>query len=146
MQPSQWQGSPLLLFFRWWKTLKWRKHFSVNLTERHPMRAGRVHGRPQPPMLLGAAAAQPLEPHGTDTGLTEATPSSNDEPVLPASLSRSFQLSFPLHLLFINRCLAVLLISATWNNVTFPSTLLFYLLSFPPPAAAFFHHPQPGNQ
>lgn len=82
-----------------------------------------------------------LYPCGADTWLTEATPSPNDEPALPAALSHSLQLSFPLQLLFINSCLAVLLISAAWNNITFPSTLLFYLLSSPPPAAVFLPPP-----
>lgn len=80
-------------------------------------------------------------PQGAGTWLRKAIPSSNDEPALLAVLSRSLLLSFPSHLLFINSCLAVLLISPAWNNVTFPSTLLFYFLSSPPPAAAFLPPP-----
>lgn len=98
-------------------------------------------GHSQPPMLLGAAAAQPLLPQGADVRLTQAIPSSYDDPAGAAALSCSLQPSFPLHFPFINSCLALLLISAAWNNVTFPTTLLFYLLSSPPPAAAFLPPP-----
>lgn len=98
-------------------------------------------GHPQPLMLLGATAAQPLIPQGADKSLTEAIPSSYDDPAVPSALSCSSQPSFPLHFPFMNSCLAVLLIRAAWNNVTFPTTLLFYLLPSPPPAAAFLPPP-----
>lgn len=53
-------------------------------------------GHSQPPMILGAAAAQPLLPQGADVRLTEAIPSSYDDPAVPAALSCSLQPSFPI--------------------------------------------------
>lgn len=138
-QLSQCQRSPPLLFSEGdTEFLNWGEHVMCkNNSSTIPQGPGRVDGIPPTPHAPG----QSLIPQGADKRLTEAILSSYDDPAVPAALSCSSQPCFPLHFPFINSCLAVLLISAAWNNVTFPTTLLFYLQSTPPPAAAFLPPP-----